>query len=573
MQSFTSLNTPETVEFEDLRNPGIITDVPRAFDAQFTETVGEFDVYREIDIIEIIRPELANLRYQIGLTTQVIGAIPVVDFGTLPSGVTLVSNANTYTISGIDTLAKWNAVKDPEIKINDFLGNFAYSVKIIFFNGTADEEIRWTVGTYVPLSIMSGQFTQSVNGTKVRTFNCVMNSTTTLNTDENRVIALSSFTASIQGNKVRTLNSGITSQATLSATGRIVELLNLTYTINNPESLPNTHNFGTVAINNSFALIGASGYDQTGSTNIGRAYLYNLTTGNLQQTFSPATTFESNLKFGTSVALSNSYAMIANNGTVNNTAKARIYNLSNGNLLHTLDTTQSQTETQVTLSDSYAIIAVPNISGGKVYVYDLINNANLLYIISTPNLSNNDFFGQSVSVYGNQLLVGSAFYQSDQYRGRAYVYDLPTGNLLNTITNPSPIAPNINDGFADSVSLFGNFAVVGAQFEESSLAGPFNTGRVYVYNATTGSLIRTINPPNSSTEANFGRRISADNNFVIVSTTASKYVYDLTSGTLVKTLSQTGSEVDISQDYAIIGSPDENSGSGRVYIYRTNVIG
>jgi hypothetical protein len=168
MQSFTSLNTPETVEFEDLRNPGIVTDVPRAFDAEFTETVGEFDVYREIDIVEIIRPEVANLRYQIGLTTQVIGAIPVVDFGTLPSGVTLVSNANTYTISGIDTLAKWNAVKDPEIQINDFLGNFAYSVKIIFFNGTADEEIRWTVGTYVPLSLMPAEFTQSVNATVIK---------------------------------------------------------------------------------------------------------------------------------------------------------------------------------------------------------------------------------------------------------------------------------------------------------------------------------------------------------------------------------------------------------------------
>lgn len=573
MQTFSSLNTIETVEFQDQRTPGIKTDVPRAFDAEFTETVPEFNLVRPIDIVEIIRPDLANVRYQIDVTTQVQGAIPTVDFGTLPAGLTLVESNNIYILSGIQTLEQWAVVRNPLIQINDFLGNFAYTAKIIFNDGVQDQQISWQVGTYVPAALLAAEFTLSGELNDVLNLKANLSSNFVLRTEQFSIKA--AFSMSTIGTKVNGLNSVLNSQTSLSVTGRIVELLNLTYTIDNPESLPNTHSFGTVAVNNNFALIGAPGYDQSGSTNIGRAYLYSLTNGSLQQSFAPTFTFESNLNFGTSVALSNSYAMVGNKGTLNNTARARIYNLTNGNLLHTLDTNQNQAEVTVSLTDSYAIVALPNKNGGQVYVYDLNNNANLLHTLTSPNGSVFDFFGQALSVYENRLLVGSAFYQADAYRGRAYVYDLPTGNLLTTLSNPSPVAPNINDGFADSVSLFGNFAVVGAQFEDTALAGPFNTGKVYVFNATTGSLIRTINPPNLFTESNsnFGRQVSADDNFVIISGTGNKYVYVLSSGTLIKTLSETGNRVDISQNHAIIGAPETNNGSGTVFIYKTVIIG
>lgn len=66
-----------------------------------------------INIVEIINPEIANVRYQITTYTGTVNPMPVntISWASLPSGVTLTTVGNTYTLSGINTLSQWEAVK------------------------------------------------------------------------------------------------------------------------------------------------------------------------------------------------------------------------------------------------------------------------------------------------------------------------------------------------------------------------------------------------------------------------------------------------------------------------------
>lgn len=86
---------------------------------------------------------------------------------------------------------------------------------------------------------------------------------------------------------------------------------------------------------------------------------------------------------------------------------------------------------------------------------------------STPHIS--DFFGYSVAIDGNTVVVGAYQDESDgeagvSAAGRAYVFNATTGALVSTLNNSSPHA---TDNFGYSVAIDGNVAVVGAHMDES----------------------------------------------------------------------------------------------------------
>jgi hypothetical protein len=81
----------------------------------------------------------------------------------------------------------------------------------------------------------------------------------------------------------------------------------------NPFGTPNADNFGyTVGISNTHAIVGAFGEDELNNNNSGKAYIYSNTTGQLLNTLdNPNAYFTAAAdNFGWSVAISNSYAVV-----------------------------------------------------------------------------------------------------------------------------------------------------------------------------------------------------------------------------------------------------------------------
>ena len=95
--------------------------------------------------------------------------------------------------------------------------------------------------------------------------------------------------------------------------------------------------------------------------------------------------------------------------------------------------------------------------------------------------SANDYFGYSVATDGNYAIIGAP-YEGDAggtQSGKVYIFDATTGSLLHTLHNPNAYDTSAGDIFGFSVAISGNYAVVGAYGEDD--AGGTQSGKVYVY--------------------------------------------------------------------------------------------
>ena len=131
---------------------------------------------------------------------------------------------------------------------------------------------------------------------------------------------------------------------------------------------------------------------------------------------------------------------------------------------------------------------------GHAYIFNATTGA-LLLTLTSPNAQSSGFFGNSVALGGNLAVVGAIFETVEGYsfEGRAYVFDATTGSLLQTL-----ISPNVGTGgyFGFSVAISGNVIVVGAPLE--SAGGESNAGHAYVFDTVTGALLETLSSPNRS---------------------------------------------------------------------------
>ena len=107
-----------------------------------------------------------------------------------------------------------------------------------------------------------------------------------------------------------------------------------------------------------------------------------------------------------------------------------------------------------------------------------------IQIYNNPNAygtSADDYFGLSVAIDGNRVVVG-AYGEGDSggtYSGKAYIFDATTGSLLHTLHNPNAYGTSANDQFGTSMAISGNRVVVGAYAEDES--GGTDSGKAYFY--------------------------------------------------------------------------------------------
>ena len=251
----------------------------------------------------------------------------------------------------------------------------------------------------------------------------------------------------------------------------------------------------------------------------------------------------------------------------------------------------------VDISGNRAIVGAPyedavGTSSGTVYIID-VDTGSVLHTINNPNASgtgNNDNFGYSVSISGNRAIVGAPY---EDYittsSGTAYIIDVNTGSVLHTINNPNAAPTGHFDYFGWSVSISGNRAIVGAYKEDT---GGTDSGTAYILDVDTGSVLHTINDPNASGTGNndyFGYSVSISGNRAIVgahledvggSNSGTAYIIDVNTGSVLHTINDPNSSgtvtgdsfgysVSISENRVIVGAYGEDVGgtdSGTAYI-------
>jgi hypothetical protein len=155
---------------------------------------------------------------------------------------------------------------------------------------------------------------------------------------------------------------------------------------------------------------------------------------------------------------------------------------------------------------------------GRAYIFSGLNG-DLLHTLESPNPQTDGYFGVSVSWLGDinndghdDVVVGAGFEDATYVAsGRAYVMSGATGEALYTLVSPNEESYG---AFGTSVSGIGDVdgdmigdLVVGASLE-NLVGGDPNGGRAYVFSGATGSLLYTLISPNLQAQGGLGGWVS-----------------------------------------------------------------
>ena len=121
-------------------------------------------------------------------------------------------------------------------------------------------------------------------------------------------------------------------------------------------------------------------------------------------------------------------------------------------------------------------------------------------------------FGGSLSIDGNNIVVANAFYDN---AGKAYVFNATSGALIRSLENPNQTdLLGEDDRFGAAVDISGDYAVIGAPLEDG--AGGEQQGKAYLFDITTGTLLQSETNPNDDTDYYFGQSVAIDGNQWVV---------------------------------------------------------
>src|SRR5262249_25140729 len=138
-------------------------------------------------------------------------------------------------------------------------------------------------------------------------------------------------------------------------------------------------------------------------------------------------------------------------------------------------------------------------------------------------------FGSSVAVSGNLVVVGT------RDAGAAYLFDATSGALLRTFTNPLRASTD------PSAAVYGNFGVLGARLDNAGAKAARAAG---VVAATGGTLLRSFSSAARAAGDRFGCSVAVSGNLVVVGArdddtgaenAGAAYLFDATSGALLRT--------------------------------------
>ncbi len=251
----------------------------------------------------------------------------------------------------------------------------------------------------------------------------------------------------------------------------------------------------------------------------------------------------------------------------------------------------------VSITDEYAIVGAigedaGGTSAGAVYVYNLSSGIWIGDIkLMAADAGANMYFGKSVGISGDYIIVGAHFDDAwGDGTGAAYLFKR---NAAIWIEHQKLVASNVQplDYFGVSVDIFGDFAIVGAWGVDGA-GSDRGAAYIFINNAETWSEHLILTAPDGEDGDEFGKSVSISGDFAIVGShleddggteAGAAYIYrgyavawayvDKIGALDADADDEFGSSVCVSGDYAIVGAPyNDDSGleSGSAYVFGPN---
>ncbi len=203
-----------------------------------------------------------------------------------------------------------------------------------------------------------------------------------------------------------------------------------------------------------------------------------------------------------------------------------------------------------------------------------------------------DYFGTSVAISGNYAIVGAdrddVGANADQGSASIYQWNGSSWVLMQKITDATGAA---SDRFGISVSISGNYAIIGADSDDVGANSSQGSASIYQWNGSSWVLMQKITDATGAASDFFGTSVAISSNYAIVGAdnddvgananqgSASIYQWNGSSWVLMQKITDANGEagdffgwsVSISGSYAIIGAPWDdvgtNSSQGSASIY------
>ena len=214
-------------------------------------------------------------------------------------------------------------------------------------------------------------------------------------------------------------------------------------------------------------------------------------------------------------------------------------------------------------------------------------NLNVLlpeFKITASDADAGDYFGRSVAIDGDYAIVG-AFRDddNDSNSGSAYIFRR-SGSIWLQQAKLTASDGAAGDNFGGSVAIDGDYAIVGAQFDDDNGS---SSGSAYIFQRSGSAWIQQtkLTPSDGDSNEQFACSVAIDGDYAIVGAYRDKYTGVSGSAYIFKHngsawIEQTkliasdgrgrsyGFSVSISGDYVIVGAPSSNMGTGSAYIYQ-----
>lgn len=342
---------------------------------------------------------------------------------------------------------------------------------------------------------------------------------------------------------------------------------------------------GAMVIDGDTLVIGASRDSYCGinfGNDIGVAYVIDLSTMSVLHTLAPSGPIglRSFDRFGYDVAISEDYIAVSApraTGSNDDSGAVYIFDRGTGALLRKLI---PESGTQITYFGSSididgGIIAVGaqylslpgDFDRGGVYTFD-IDTGELIALCIAEDGDQNDQLGISVDLQGGVVLAGAPFARNvTPAPGAAYLFDAFSGEQLMKIYDPDIPVSQVH--FGEKVVLDGDRMIISAP--NFTLPGEPQSGKVHVFDASTGLRTDEIISTQPYGLAHFGRDLAVDgdrlligmnqNSTILDFPSPSATLYDLNEKSLISELLPTrgdiyarfGYGVALSSDFAFVG--------------------
>jgi hypothetical protein len=265
-------------------------------------------------------------------------------------------------------------------------------------------------------------------------------------------------------------------------------------------------------------------------------------------------------KFGYSLANSGDFVVIGTNYLVNNDSERKVFIYKkdageNWILEHDISNNDKTFGASVDIDGNCVVIGATQsgfntgIAEGAAYVYerDPSGNWNGPIKLLPKDLTNKHHFGKRVSIHNNYIIVSADISGNV---GAAYIFERDLSGNWGTDNDGSSRAENVkiiasdgsdNDFFGYSVSINGNYAIVGAPNDDDK---GINSGSAYIFERdSNGNWGKEVSNQSHRTETKkifasdgsdneiFGSSVSINGNYFIVGdygfkTTKQIYTYD-----------------------------------------------